>query len=116
MTTVGYGDIVPVFRTCDADPAANCDEGPEDNARIYAILIMLVGATVFGYVVGSTASGSHLRDRAFMRVRSKMSTLRHYLEEQSVPPKLREVVQNYMAHFIERYAFHSRPMLIQFAT
>ena len=37
MTTVGYGDITPT----------NFGE------RIYTIVIMFVGATLFGYVIGS---------------------------------------------------------------
>ena len=40
MTTVGYGDILP-FTVSE---------------KVYAIAIMLMGATVFGYIVGSVGT------------------------------------------------------------
>jgi CRP-like cAMP-binding protein len=40
MTTVGYGDITPTTNT----------------ERVYATIMMILGATVFGYIVGNVAS------------------------------------------------------------
>lgn len=40
MTTVGYGDITPTT----------------DNERCFCVVIMILGATVFGYIVGSVST------------------------------------------------------------
>ena len=40
MTTIGYGDIVPITTT----------------ERVYAIVCMFIGATSFGYIIGSIAA------------------------------------------------------------
>eukprot|EP00928_Gymnodinium_smaydae_P003153 TRINITY_DN11124_c3_g1_i3.p1 TRINITY_DN11124_c3_g1~~TRINITY_DN11124_c3_g1_i3.p1 ORF type:complete len:577 (-),score=74.51 TRINITY_DN11124_c3_g1_i3:29-1759(-) len=65
MTTVGYGDITPT----------------NNIERIYAIIVMIVGATVFGYIVGSIAeisSGSSTATRQYLNI------LRAYSEEQGL--------------------------------
>ncbi|GMH76025.1 hypothetical protein TrST_g9428 [Triparma strigata] len=40
MTTVGYGDVLP----------------EDDGARLYATIMMIMGATMFSYIVGSASS------------------------------------------------------------
>jgi len=58
MTTVGYGDIY----------AQNNTE------RMYSIIIMILGATVFGYIVGSVAalvgqlSGMNMREEKLSQI------------------------------------------------
>ena len=39
MTTVGYGDVLPL----------------EDGGRLYATIMMILGATMFSYIVGSAS-------------------------------------------------------------
>ena len=51
MTTVGYGDITPA----------------STHERLYACLAMLLGATLFGYVIGNVAAMSMSADPAKLR-------------------------------------------------
>lgn len=69
---------------------------------MYSILIMLIGATVFGYVVGSTASGRGLVGSQSARERAKMRALRDYMEEQNMPQSLKRNVREYMRHVYAR--------------
>lgn len=78
MTTVGYGDITPT----------------NNIERIFAVAVMIFGATVFGYIVGSVAEmasqGQH------KPATESLMMLRHYCEEQSLPQHiLRSVRQHY---------------------
>ncbi len=74
MTTVGYGDIAPTT----------------NEERIFSIIIMILGATIFGYVVGSIASLIAQLDLADALFKSRMSELDEYLTEQGIPKQLRK--------------------------
>jgi len=67
MTTVGYGDIVPTT----------------NGERIYATLIMILGATVFGYIVGNVA-GLVTAENATNKRESVWSTTTQWIEEQNI--------------------------------
>eukprot|EP00929_Paragymnodinium_shiwhaense_P018831 TRINITY_DN13037_c0_g1_i1.p1 TRINITY_DN13037_c0_g1~~TRINITY_DN13037_c0_g1_i1.p1 ORF type:complete len:1634 (-),score=359.10 TRINITY_DN13037_c0_g1_i1:113-5014(-) len=69
MTTVGYGDITPT----------------NDLERMYAVAVMVFGATVFGYMVGSIAEMSTTTADA---TTAKMGILRDFCEEQLLTQKL----------------------------
>jgi len=81
MTTVGYGDILP--RT--------------DSERVYATLIMILGATVFGYIVGSVGSIASNPHGVTAKERERQSMFNNYMEEQNLKPALRKLVKEQMA-------------------
>lgn len=80
MSTVGYGDILPVTT-------------PE---RLYVIFAMFVGATVFGYVVGAVAALVSQLDAARQRAKGRLGTVKAWLQEQEVSLDVRRKV---LRHF-----------------
>jgi len=85
MTTVGYGDITP----------ANTSE------RIYACVAMILGATIFGYVIGNVASMSMQADIAGMRRQEKITNVIGYMKEKMIGASLRRKVENYLDFYFE---------------
>lgn len=79
MTTVGYGDIQPTTI-------------PE---RIYASVCIVLGATVFGFIVGSVTSLVARLDSRSQKSREKMEEVRDYLREKNVPSQLWNRVHKY---------------------
>merc|ERR1712137_475599 len=68
MTTVGYGDIIP----------------NNDIERVYAAAAIMIGATVFGYIIGSIASlASHERGIEAL-TKKKLKMIRKFCQDQSV--------------------------------
>lgn len=86
MTTVGYGDIVPT----------------RDRERIFVTIAMLVGGTVFGYVVGSVGALISDPNSSMARVKDRMLALTHYLDERRVSPSLALAVKLHFEYSIPR--------------
>jgi len=96
MTTVGYGDIYPM----------------NNLERVFAVCVMIFGATVFGYIVGSVAemATNGRRDPAMHQI----IMLRHYCEEQSLSQNiLRSVRQHYEFWYQENSPFDFEAELLQ---
>ncbi|CAM9855304.1 unnamed protein product, partial [Discosporangium mesarthrocarpum] len=74
MTTVGYGDIVPVV----------------DLERVYSTVIMVIGATVFGYIVGSVSALASNPNGSQARETEKLLAVSNYLDEKKIQMKLRQ--------------------------
>lgn len=70
-----YGDIVPVV----------------DYERAYATIIMVIGATVFGYIVGSVSALASNPNGSQTRETVKILAVSNYLGEKKVQQKLRQV-------------------------
>ena len=83
MTTVGYGDITP--------------ETAQE--QVYAIVVMLVGATVFGYVVGSVASLQQDMMSSSARVAEHTSSVMHLMDEQGIAKQLSRNVRMHYEYF-----------------
>lgn len=75
MTTVGYGDVVPT----------------NNMERLFAVGVMLFGATVFGYIISTIAemSNEHNRDALGLN----MSLLRYYGTEQHFSERMQKLMR-----------------------
>lgn len=86
MTTVGFGDIV----------ATN------DLEMGICILLMIIGAAIFGYIAGSVSVLLEEMDIAKAKNKDKMNLLKEYQNDRHIPPLLRQ-----------RMKFHLRYMSTQ---
>ena len=85
MTTVGYGDIIPV----------NTAE------RLYACAAMIGGATIFGYVIGNIAAMTMQSDIATLRKKEKINSVIGYMKEKNIGVSLRRKVEDYLEFYYE---------------
>jgi CRP-like cAMP-binding protein/voltage-gated potassium channel Kch len=84
MTTVGYGDIV----------AATPGE------VLFATVSMLLGVTVFGYVVGSMAGLVGRLNQIQERHSEKLEVLREYMRERKISPQLQKKIRRFYDHYL----------------
>jgi len=85
MTTVGYGDILP--RT--------------DSERLFATVIMLMGATVFGYIVGSVSTLARDPNGVAALTASQLNRASAYLREQDLNFDLRSRVRKSLFYVLQ---------------
>ncbi|CAJ1380899.1 unnamed protein product [Effrenium voratum] len=98
MTTVGYGDIHP----------------RNDGERVYAIVAMIFGATMFGYIIGSIAAMAGQERGIEALTKKKLSLVRHFCEEQRVSEnKVREVMRHYAFFYEERSPFNENALMME---
>jgi voltage-gated potassium channel len=87
MTTVGYGDITP-GRTAE---------------YIRSGLIMLMGASLYAFIIGSIASLLNSIHAAKNRHWDRIESVTEFLREHKAPAELNEEVRNYYEHVWERH-------------
>jgi len=87
MTTVGYGDITP-GRTAE---------------YILAGLIMLMGASLYAFIIGSIASLLNSIHAAKNQHWDRIESVTEFLREHRAPAELNEEVRNYYEHVWERH-------------
>ena len=86
MTTVGYGDV----------NAVNTAE------RVMALFAMLVGASIFGYVVGNvTMVVESINQQATLR-KEKLDSVKEFVRERRLPPYLAKKVKKHFKYFYAR--------------
>jgi hypothetical protein len=96
MTTVGYGDIIAT----------------SNEERIYAIFSMLLGASVFGYIVGSMAAVVGRGDAGSARVKLLLNSLAEYLAEGKLHHSHMERLERHYDYFYQcRSAFDEKNLL-----
>ena len=86
MTTIGYGDITPK-RTIE---------------YIATIIIMLLGASIYAFIIGNIASLISELDTAKLNYRNKTEALIQYLRYQQVPKELVSKISNYYEYLWAR--------------
>lgn len=98
MTTVGYGDVTP-------------KNTPE---RIYAIITMILGATVFSYIIGTIAALVG-QDHGIEALAKKQVTLiREFCEEQCMGKRRMQMVRlHYQFHYQHRPPLKEASLLSQ---
>jgi len=79
MTTVGFGDITPA-RTVE---------------YVVAMVVMLMGASLYAFVIGSIASLLSGLNAERTRYRDRMLSVTHYLQQQGVSPDLHQRVRRF---------------------
>jgi voltage-gated potassium channel len=86
LTTVGYGDIAVVT------PAEH----------IYAMVVMILGVGVYGYVIGNVASLLQKADPARAHHQENMQRLEVFMRQRSLPAPLQERIRDYNTYLWER--------------
>jgi hypothetical protein len=79
MATVGYGDITP----------------HRDFEYVFSIMIMLIGASTYAFIIGNIASLASNLDSARASFFNRIEAISQYLHSRQVPPQLNEKVRNY---------------------
>lgn len=98
MTTVGYGDIVPISTA----------------ETVYCVFGMIVGATVFGYIVGSVASLISSIKASATRYEDRMEEVTKYMQDRHLPKYLWRRVKAYYMHYLSRKsAFDEDTILLE---
>jgi hypothetical protein len=87
MTSVGYGDIVPV-------------RNPE---YLFTMLAIALGASIWAFVIGNIASLLSNLDRAKTDFWSRVETESQYLRRRQAPAKLNDHIRDYYEYVWERY-------------
>jgi Cyclic nucleotide-binding domain/Ion channel len=86
VTTVGYGDVAP-----------------QTNAeRLYAMLAMIFGVGVYGYVIGNVASLLTKIDPARAHHQENMQRLEAFMRSRDLPPSLQHRIRDYNAYAWEK--------------
>lgn len=84
MTTVGYGDIIP--------------DHSDAPAMLFTIMIMLLGAGAFGFIVGNIATIMSNLDFARTQHLDKLQRIDAFMRYHDIPVNLRKRVESYFAY------------------
>ncbi len=91
LTTVGYGDVVP----------------SNNLQTLYAVIVMIIGAGVYGYVVANIArmlSNMDPAKAAYLKERDQLSSFMRY---RNLPASLQHRIHDYYDHLWEQQLFYS---------
>lgn len=96
LTTVGYGDIVPV----------------DTEGRLVTIVVMILGATVFGYIVANVSSLMGSLDVTSTRMNERIAEVTEYLIEKNASAPLSDAIVKHVKYmFTQSSAFDERSIL-----
>ena len=79
ITTIGYGDITP---------SSNVQ-------TVYTMFVQLIGAGMYGYIIGNLASLLANSDLARTQFRAKMEKIQTFMQYRDVPQDLQENIRTY---------------------
>ncbi len=98
MATIGYGDITPK-RTIE---------------YLTTIIIMVVGASVYAFIIGNIASLISELDTAKLSYRNKVESLIQYLRYQQVPKELIHKISNYYEYlWVRERGFREENLFVE---
>ncbi len=95
ITTVGYGDIVPIT--------------PYE--KIFVIFSVAVGAVTYGSVISTFVAASAASNLKKSQMQSRLDAIVRYMKERKYPKPLFKKVFNYFRHFYERVALDESSIL-----
>ena len=99
LTTIGYGDISPAF---DNTPLV-----------IFAMIIEIMGAGIYGYVIGNVAILLANIDMAKATFSEKMDRINAFLKYRDIPAHLQERVRRYYDYIWESRLGYDESAVIQ---
>jgi voltage-gated potassium channel len=85
LTTVGYGDIAPIGRGQVA----------------YAMVVMALGAAMYGYIIGNVASLIANLDATRARHLGRIETINNFMRDRRIPRELQARVRDYYNYLWE---------------
>lgn len=90
-------------------------EPTTDNERLYCMMMTLMSAFVFAYIIGEIASLVAQLDRQALMVEEKMDSIKDYLRWRKVPRKTSMEIRRYYEHFFTATAtaFDETDILVQ---
>lgn len=97
MTTVGYGDITPTGT----------------GEYLFATAVMLLGASMYAYVIGNVVSLLGALDSAKQRHWGRIDAVTHFLRRRKAAPEIVARVRNYYEYMWGRHAGVRNERLIQ---
>eukprot|EP00854_Cymbomonas_tetramitiformis_P008696 gene8696-10318_t len=86
MTAVGYGDF----------------SAKNDIERIYSIFTQLVGAAVFGFLIGNISTLLETIDVRHAKFKRKMGELRDYMIDRKLPAELQHKIKVYYEQYLNK--------------
>jgi len=86
MTTVGYGDIVAVSLA----------------EKWYAVVIMMLGATVFGYILANIATLMGQLNARESRVQARIKNVTEYLSEKNINKLLNKSIRSHIRYSLSQ--------------
>ena len=96
LTTIGYGDITP----------------SEPTQYVYVIFIMLIGAAIYGFIIGSMANIIANIDIAKAHFREQMQNINIFLKFRNIPLDLQKRIRSYYSYLWEtRRGYEESSML-----
>eukprot|EP00500_Bicosoecida_sp_ms1_P000160 CAMPEP_0203810142 /NCGR_PEP_ID=MMETSP0115-20131106/2759_1 /ASSEMBLY_ACC=CAM_ASM_000227 /TAXON_ID=33651 /ORGANISM="Bicosoecid sp, Strain ms1" /LENGTH=1752 /DNA_ID=CAMNT_0050718925 /DNA_START=358 /DNA_END=5612 /DNA_ORIENTATION=- len=96
ITTVGYGDV-------------NAGTTYE---RLYAMVAMLVGASVFGFIIGNISSLLGSMDARQAAYKHKMDEVKEYLRDRRFPVPLAKRVRKYFEYYMDRRSIFDENVIL----
>lgn len=85
LSTVGYGDITPQTNL----------------QRVYTMIVMILGAGFYGFIIGNVANILAKRDVAKMHHLEKMEKVNAFLRYRNIPGRIQQRIRNYYAYLWE---------------
>lgn len=96
ITTVGYGDM----------GAGTTGE------RLYSMLAMLVGASVFGFIIGNISSLLGSMDARQAAYKHKMDEVKEYLRDRKFPVALSKRIKKYFEYYMDRRSIFDEAVIL----
>lgn len=96
LSTVGYGDVTP---------ATNAQ-------RLYAMVVMIFGVGVYGYIIGNVASILASIDPAKANYLQNMERLSSFMNYRNIPPALQNRIRDYYTYLWEKRLSYDESTLI----
>ncbi|KAA6426426.1 MAG: voltage-gated ion channel superfamily [Trebouxia sp. A1-2] len=97
MSTIGYGDVTPKTQY----------------ERIYEIFGMILGASVYAYMVGAICSIVASMNAASAEFNQQMDSLNTFMAESQLPPSLRARLREFFRYRRSARSLHDCPALLQ---
>jgi hypothetical protein len=96
MTAVGYGDIVATT----------------DTERVFSILAQVIGAALFGFIIGNTNSILETVDLNQTYLNQKHSEVKAYMIDRKFPKDLQTRVKSYYAYYLSRKTIFDEELIL----